>query len=158
MAPEAPEVRHGGVGREEPLDQRREGAAHEVEEQEPPVSERVFDVVGEDPEKEHVSREVEESAVQEHRREDRDDGGARRPPREQRGMEEPDRHEREPVHEGFETVPLEHLEDENGHVQDEDQPRDERNRPPRDGVAQGDHEAPIIRARRVTSACGSGAP
>ena len=55
-------------------DDLREGRRHagdEVEDEEAPVPESVFDVVAEDPQVEHVAGDVEQAAVHEHRGEDR---------------------------------------------------------------------------------------
>src|SRR6185503_651139 len=70
-------------------------AAEEIKEDEAERAERVLDVVAEDPEKPHVSDQVQPSAVQEHRREERRDDAA---PPELAGLETVrhlPRHERE---------------------------------------------------------------
>ena len=65
MAPLAPIV--GWRSGDEALRQRRDGAAHQVEDEVAPVPEPVFDVVAEDPQVEHVAEEVQPATVQEHR-------------------------------------------------------------------------------------------
>ena len=59
---------HGGVG--EP----RHHAAEEIEDREAPVAHRVFDVVAENPEIEHVAEQVHEAPVQKHRGDDGEPG------------------------------------------------------------------------------------
>ncbi len=70
MAPDAPRLgtEHVAVGRgrREDVGERSENPADEVEDEVPQVSERVLDVVSEDPEIEHVAGDVGDAAVHEH--------------------------------------------------------------------------------------------
>ena len=104
------------------------------------MSQRVLDVVPEDPEKEEVSAEVEKAGVEEHRREDRDEARARRHPpcggvKETIGDERPAREER------FPSVPLRDLEEEDEDIRRKEQVIGERNGPPGNVVAERDHAA-----------------
>ena len=104
------------------------------------MSQRVLDVVPEDPEEEHVSAEVEKAGVEEHRREDRDEARARRHPP-GGGVKETVGNERPALEERFPTGPLRDLEEEDEDVRRKEQVVGERKGPPGNVVAERDHAA-----------------
>src|SRR5215217_3915579 len=72
------DVGHLRVGPDEDLQPRRGEAAEQVEGDELDAPHGVLDVVAEDPQEQHIAPEVQQAAVHEHRREQREDRGGGR--------------------------------------------------------------------------------
>ena len=111
-------------------------------------TERVLDVVAEDPEEEHVPREVEDGSVEEHGGEEPDDAEPERPRADLARVEEARRDEPERPHERFAAAPREELEDEDDDAGGDEGAVDERDGASRDRVAQGDQGPGMIRGAR----------
>jgi hypothetical protein len=134
-------LRAAPAERDDGLRRRRGEAAEDVEEDEADASERVFDVVPEDPEEEHVAEQVAPAGVQEQRGEDR-----RRPVLSDLGAavldlarvvgEIVDRRREA----GISACVL--VEDEGEHVRGDEPDRDDREMPSGDVVPEGDHRRP----------------
>ena len=67
IAPEAPTIGTIEVGLRNDLGKRREQSAKQIEDDEPPASHGIFDVVAEEPEEPHIPQQVHPGAMKKHR-------------------------------------------------------------------------------------------
>ena len=116
------------------MDERRKHAAHEVKDQEPDVTQPVFDVVAKNPQEKHVAKNMNHAAVKKHTGKEPIQIGDGR--FEKKAGDEAvivNKAQRRAVRAEAQAV------DEYGHVEEEQKPHHEGGTVPRVGVVKGEH-------------------
>ena len=145
----------------------RQHAAQEIEDQEPEMAHSILDVIPEDPEIEHIPAQMQPPAVQEHRREDREDQLrglvlAKGPPRINIPLREiPDRNHGVGIKKSLQLRrPQEQFVQEREDIEDDERDGDDGITPRRNVIANGNHRlltsrqpAPRASEEKETFAC-----